>query len=98
MSRELIVRSAAERDVAQALRWYERQRPGLGGEFLDEFQDCLNRISANPELFPPHRSHVRKAFMDRFPYTIYFEVESAAVKVCAVFHGSRNPKRLGGRF
>ncbi|WP_258868133.1 hypothetical protein [Alkalilimnicola ehrlichii] len=36
MSFDVRLRREAERDVEEAARWYERQREGLGQQFLDE--------------------------------------------------------------
>lgn len=46
MSLALIVRPAAEQDMAEVRDWYEGLRPGLGGEFLAVIEDAFARIGA----------------------------------------------------
>lgn len=102
MIRTVIVRSDAERDIAEALQFYDNQQPGLGDEFLADYEQFLSRISANPEHFTPVRNHrgkeVRKGRMERFSsYTIFFECYPDAIKICLVWHGARNPDELKRR-
>ncbi len=46
------IRADAEADLREAQEWYERQRPGLGGESLISVADALTRLEAAPERFP----------------------------------------------
>jgi len=48
----LVVRGAAEQDIAEAARWYEERSPGLGGEFLRAVDVTLAEIAHMPERFP----------------------------------------------
>jgi len=102
MNRKVIVRSDAERDIAEALRYYDDQRSGLGDKFLAEYEQFLSRICANPEHFTPVRNsrgkEVRKVRMERFiSYTIFFECYPDTIKVCLVWHGARNSDELKRR-
>lgn len=47
MNYELL--SAASEDLAGAVRYYEECQPGLGSEFLDEFEAAMNLICRHPE-------------------------------------------------
>jgi hypothetical protein len=38
--------------VLQAAEWYEGEKAGLGGDFVDELETCFLRISEHPEQFP----------------------------------------------
>jgi plasmid stabilization system protein ParE len=52
MSREFVIRKHAERDIQAVFRWYEKQEPGLGEEFLTSLGDRLETIRDFPESFP----------------------------------------------
>jgi len=78
-------------DVASAHRWYERQRVGLGDQFLDAVQDVLSAIDANPARFGFADGDVREAQLNRFPYAVYYRVLADRVRVLAVYHTARNP-------
>jgi plasmid stabilization system protein ParE len=97
MNLPLVLRSIARRELDESIEWYETRRAGLGLEFSEEFETELNRIARNPEQFARIRGSVRRAVLQRFPYTIHFLHESDRIVVLAVFHAKRNPERLEGR-
>ena len=43
---DVYLRKDAEQDITHAAGWYEDQRPGLGGEFLDEALRTLISVAA----------------------------------------------------
>ena len=45
----------------------------------------------NPRRFPTVFKNVRRALVRRFPYSLFFVVEDAALIVIACFHASRDP-------
>nr|VFJ96960.1 MAG: Plasmid stabilization system protein ParE [Candidatus Kentron sp. H]VFJ97570.1 MAG: Plasmid stabilization system protein ParE [Candidatus Kentron sp. H]VFK03006.1 MAG: Plasmid stabilization system protein ParE [Candidatus Kentron sp. H] len=87
------LRPEAEADIEEAARWYERQRDGLGDEFLDEASTTLAAISDNPSLYPVVHGNIRRALIHRFPFGMYYRVEEETIVVVAVMHGSRHPRR-----
>jgi hypothetical protein len=52
MTLRLVVKEDAVQDMAEAVEWYERQRLGLGAEFLNEVEECFSKIIAHPNRFP----------------------------------------------
>ena len=52
--------------------WYENQAPGLGMEFLSDFEQSLIRIQSRPKLFPFFRPPLRKCIGRRFPYVVLY--------------------------
>jgi hypothetical protein len=44
--------AAAEDDLVEGALWYEQQRAGLGEQFIDEYQQAVVRILADPRSFP----------------------------------------------
>jgi plasmid stabilization system protein ParE len=87
------IRHDAELDIEEAAFWYEKQREGLGDEFLDQIQAALRLMAENPYMFPIVHRHTRRALIKRFPFGIYFRIEQNSIVVVAVMHGSRHPKR-----
>jgi len=51
----LVVREAAEADIAEAARWYEQRSPGLGSEFLRAVDVTIAEITRMPERYPVAR-------------------------------------------
>ena len=72
-------------------RWYEQQRSGLGTAFLDEIEQVLAEITANPARYGFADGDIREGALTRFPYAVYYRVLSDRIRVLAVYHTSRNP-------
>ena len=92
----------AEIDIENAARWYEDERRGLGVEFIGALDACLDAIEAAPVSFQKVRGEVRRWFLGRFPYSVYFEIVGDQIEVLAVLHGKqdehafRASRRQGG--
>jgi plasmid stabilization system protein ParE len=97
VSRRVAFRRAARAEYARAVRWYNRQRPGLGDEFEAEVEAALSAVANQPELYPTAGGDVRVAPVHRFPYAVYYRVRSDLVVVIAVFHQSRDPAEWQSR-
>jgi len=87
----LHVRPEAELDVLDAASWYDGEREGLGTEFLTELRATLERIEDGPERFPVVFRESRRAIVHRFPFGVFFIVESETATVVAVTHLRRDP-------
>jgi hypothetical protein len=58
---------AAKADLLEAIRWYESQHAGMGGELLDEIARVRTVISEYPKRYPIVEGNVREALLARFP-------------------------------
>jgi len=93
VSLKVHLRPEAEADIEDAAIWYERQRKGLGQNFLDDVLIALDTISENSNIYPVLHRQTRRAVVHRFPFGIFYRVEEGSVVVLAVMHGSRHPRR-----
>jgi plasmid stabilization system protein ParE len=89
----VLIRPAAAADIDDAFVWYERQRPGLGEEFLEAVRAALGDIAAYPVLNPVIYRNTRRVLLRRFPYAVFYRVYDKTVVVVACMHGHRNPRR-----
>ena len=78
-------------ELEAAALWYDERQPGLGGDFLDEYQATLSRILNEPERWRTIRGDNRKLNFHRFPYAIVYSVQADALYVKAVMHLHRRP-------
>ena len=92
MSLPVVLRPEARAEFDDALDWYEQQRPGLGVDFVTQVQEVFDRIGATPERYAQIFQDIRRVVVRRFPYSIFYKVESQQVVVLAVFHSRRNPR------
>ncbi len=84
--------SRARAEFDAAAHYYERQRPGLGGEFRAELEEGLRRIRDTPKSFPESsRPGYRRYLVARFPYSIFFAEFDEFIWIAAVSHHSRSP-------
>ena len=92
MTLPIVLRPEARLDFDDAFDWYERQRTGLGVDFVVGVQGVLDQISVTPELYPQVLLDVRRAPVRRYPYSIFYRIEPGQVIVLAVLHGRRHPR------
>lgn len=99
MSLPVDVHVEALDELEEAAAWYEVQRPGLGFEFAAEIERVIASIAERPFAFPEWKREdpVRRALASRFPYAVFFDVESHRLVVMAIAHSSRRPGYWGGR-
>ena len=95
--RRLTLRPEAERDIEDAANWYQRQGYDLGYQFLDEVAVTFEAIADRPESYPVVHRGVRRALTRRFPFGIFFHIDTASIVILAVMHGSRDPRRWQNR-
>jgi plasmid stabilization system protein ParE len=93
MTARLVVRPAAEADIADAALWYEQRASGLGTEFLRALDVSFAEIARMPERFPVVCEDCRRALLRRFPYAVYFVASPGLVSVVACMHASRDPRQ-----
>ena len=89
----LYFQTSAYYELNHAFEYYENESPGLGKKFVDEVNSVVNLIESNPFIFQKVYKQKRRAIVRKFNYNIIYEVEDSLIRVTAVVHGSRNPKR-----
>ena len=93
MAAKLIIAPEASQDIDEAYGWYECQRAGLGEEFLNCVDACVQAICRMPEMHSKVYEDYRRGLVRRFPYAIFYEVTGRKVTVYSIFHASRDPKK-----
>lgn len=83
----------AKDDVELAFMWYEKQRRGLGFEFLDCVEAALHDIIEFPEMFQKRYSCFRCCIVRRFPFSIFYTIEDDGFVIHSVFDTRQDPKR-----
>ena len=95
---ELIIKDEAKLEIIDAYHWYESMQEDLGERFLNELDNCFDRMCLSPEIFPRKHKDMRQVVMKVFPFVIIFEIEEDAVVVYAVFNTYRDPGKLLDRY
>ena len=101
MKLPLRISDEADAEMAEAARWYERQRLGLGAEFLAAVDAAVARIEENPGIGSPTPrvpdEAIRRVFVRRFPYHVVYIELPDRLQILAVAHDRRRPAYWVGR-
>jgi plasmid stabilization system protein ParE len=89
---------AAQSELDNTIDYYDEQRTGLGFEFSDEIEQALERISNYPEAWSPLSSRVRRCRVNRFPYSVIYEVRGEIIIIVAIQHHHQKPESWRSRF
>jgi len=88
----------AEEDLQESINYYNVQKEYLGYELANEINEIFERIKCNYEQFPKTYKDMRKAKTQRFPYNVFFIIETQTVYILGIFHTSRNPNIIKKNF
>jgi len=83
----------AKDDVELAFAWYERQRKGLGFDFLDCVENAVKLIIGNPEMYNVRYLNLRSCVVRRFPFSVFYSIEKEEVVVHSVFDNRMDPEK-----
>ena len=91
--------SGAEDDLQEVVQWLSEESLTQAGQFLDSFEDTRNHIALTPEGFAKYYKDFRKAGMQKFPYSVYYEpdTEKEEATVAAVVHQARSRRTILGK-
>jgi|SRR6266850_1567322 len=81
----------ADCELEKAALDYERRNPGLGHDFLDEFESTLRRILEAPDRWRCIRGDNRKLNFRRFPYAVVYTLKGDTIYIKAVMNLHRRP-------
>jgi plasmid stabilization system protein ParE len=91
----------AEAELAEAARWYEMHRAGLGTEFLGAVDSAVARIAETPRVGSPvpgvPDEAIRRRAVRRFPYHVVYVELPDRLQILAVAHDRRRPAYWVGR-
>jgi hypothetical protein len=81
----------AAQELLAAVQYYEAQKAGLGGAFLDEVDAAIATIKDAPARWPAIEDEFRRYRLDRFPYMLVYETKHDALVILAVAHLHQRP-------
>ena len=84
--------AAAYGDVESAYFWYERQHSGLGTEFIRTVEAAIAAASAFPDAYPIVHRDARRVLVQRFPFCLFYRLDSDGVILIACLHAARDPE------
>lgn len=97
MSTRFVINPMAERDIEDAMRWYEQQQPGSSQAFHADLSKAFERIVDAAGTHERVSGDSQRILLSRFPFTIYYRMEAELAVVMSILHYSRDPKELERR-
>lgn len=87
----------AEAELAEACLWYALQSEGLDDALMQRVDEALQRIILAPLAYQVVYRQLRRAVLHQSPFAIFYLPIDDEIRVCAVYHSSRDPKKLRSR-
>lgn len=81
----------SKRDLVKVFDFYQRERKGLGYEFLEDVQLAVRQMQLLPQSAPEIDPGIRRQLCQRFRYGVLYRVTSEQIEVLAVGHLKRHP-------
>ena len=77
--------------MSEAALFYELALTDLGTQFLDDVQRAIDRLLIYPYAGEFIDSNLRRALLQRFPFSLIYTIESDNIVIIAVAHHGRDP-------
>ena len=80
-------------DLDVAFAWYERQKSGLGFEFLGCVEIAVKSIIESPKIYRIQYSNFRGCPIRRFPFSVFYTIEDGQIVVHSIFDNRQDPEK-----
>ena len=87
----------AQREIDDAVIWYEQQVEGLSRDFLDELDRVVRLVKIYPLMAMQIEPDIRRFLFTRFPYSLIYGIDGDTIVVIAVAHQHREPRYWSDR-
>lgn len=87
----------AQREVDDAVIWYEQQAEGLSRDFLDQLDRAVRLVKSHPKIATLIQADIRRFLVARFPYSLIYGIDDDSIVVIAVAHQHRHPRYWADR-
>ena len=84
-------------DLFKAFSFYDEQSSGLGEEVVRCVDAKLEFIARHPNDCPKMYKDFRRGLISRFPFGIYYKIDSKRIVIFAVLDLRQDPERTQSR-
>ena len=93
MAYKIIVSPQAQKEIENAIDYYALYSTNAPKIFVTTLNNMYNILFTNPFLGRIAYKDIRAFKLNKFPYSLYFDVNETKnkVKIIACFHNKRNP-------
>ncbi|HEX72010.1 MAG TPA: type II toxin-antitoxin system RelE/ParE family toxin [Candidatus Hydrogenedentes bacterium] len=90
--REVLFLPPSDREMDDAIAFYEKQQSGLGTIFFHDLLDSITLIQKYPYSWRKVGVHTRRFLMKRFPYLVLYVPDDERIVITAIAHQHRHPE------
>lgn len=87
----------AERELNDAVQYYEHEQAGLGAAFIAEIRRSTDVLLEHPESGLVVLGTIRRRLCQRFPYALLYTIARDELRILAVMNLKRRPGYWVGR-
>ncbi|NCO64441.1 MAG: hypothetical protein COZ75_09800 [Flavobacteriaceae bacterium CG_4_8_14_3_um_filter_34_10] len=82
----------AQREIDEAIAYYEEISPSIPKKFIEELSSTYHTLSKNP-YYQKRYLNFRGLPLKRFPFILFFDLNETQqiIKIISCFHSSKNP-------
>ena len=88
---------AAEKELNDAVDYYNECQSGLGLEFAKEIYSTIQNILSFPDAWAPLSANTRRCLTSRFPYGVIYQTADKEIFIIAVMQLNKEPEYWKGR-
>ena len=82
----------AEKELLDAVNYYNECQDNLGTEFAREVYTSIQMILQYPKAWPKLSPRTRRCLVNRFPYGIIYQIKDDEIYIISVMQLNRKPK------
>lgn len=97
MTRELRFTPETDADIARIHQWYDAQSPARSRRFLGALELALAFIVEFPEAGPVVLKDLRRVFLRRSTYAVYYRITESTIEIRGCLHSRRDPREWRSR-
>jgi toxin ParE2 len=87
----IILIPPSDKELGEAIAYYNDQFPGLGDNFYDEFMDVCSIFSIYPSTWRKIGEHTHRINLKRFPYLVLYAIDAHEILITCIAHHHREP-------
>ncbi|MBP6506240.1 MAG: type II toxin-antitoxin system RelE/ParE family toxin [Opitutaceae bacterium] len=89
----VVLHREADREFTEAAQYYERQRSGLGADFIAAVDEAMVDLEQFPLRWRVIADGVRRGLLRRFPYAFYYweKPPGEELEILSIVHSKRHP-------
>jgi plasmid stabilization system protein ParE len=93
MARKVFISARAAAQVRQAANWWQDNRPAAPGAVATDFGEAIALLVEQPGIGAQYQGArtpgVRRLYLSRIRYFVYYEATDSSLRVLAFWHESR---------